>query len=146
MSSKMFMSFFLQSQKIKFLWKTFQDFSPYSGLQWWPTISRSKIQLQRAPHDPSRGIRALSSKTISHFLNFFYIYTLFNHKCWACSSSAMLVFISWCWKGYVWRRRKHRLSVYKANMQKKVKCLLQKKVKQRCQMVFKLEEKVRWSF
>jgi len=26
--------------------KTFQDFSPYSGLQWGPTVWRSKLQFQ----------------------------------------------------------------------------------------------------
>ncbi len=50
------------------------------------------MQLQRALtlHDPSRGIRVLSSQTISNI----YIkkkkkYILFNHKCSSCTSSAM---------------------------------------------------------
>ncbi len=44
------------------------------------------VQLQRALHDPSRGIRVLYSETI-----FFYIYTLFNPKCSDSISSAMRV-------------------------------------------------------
>ncbi len=54
-------------KKLSFLRKTFQDFSPYNGLQWQVQISVS-MQLQRALHNPSRGIRVLSSKMIGHFL------------------------------------------------------------------------------
>jgi len=41
MSSKMSMSFFLRKE-IKVFDEIFQDFSPYNGLQWTPTVSRSK--------------------------------------------------------------------------------------------------------
>ncbi len=40
-------------KEIKVLRKTFQDFSPYSGLQWEPTGWRSELQFQRTLHDPS---------------------------------------------------------------------------------------------
>jgi len=40
--SKMSMSFFLSvKNKLRFLIKTFQDFSPYNALQWEPNGSRS---------------------------------------------------------------------------------------------------------
>jgi len=44
MSSKTSMSFFLKFDGFlkRFLMKTFQDFSPYNGLQWEPNGSRSK--------------------------------------------------------------------------------------------------------
>jgi len=45
MSSKISMSFFLQ-KKLRFLMKTFQDFSPYNRLKWEPNGSRSKRQFQ----------------------------------------------------------------------------------------------------
>ncbi len=38
------------------------------------------LLLQRVLHDPSRGIRVLSSETIGHFLKKNYIDPLFNHK------------------------------------------------------------------
>ncbi len=54
MSTKMSMSFFLQSQRNEcFLRKTLQVFPPYSGLQWQPMGWRSKLQLQRGLHNPS---------------------------------------------------------------------------------------------
>jgi len=51
--------------------KTFQDFSPYNGLQWGPNGSRSKLEfqcklqtVQRALNDSRRWIRVLSSETL----------------------------------------------------------------------------------
>ncbi len=51
-------------------------------------VQMAVSELQRALHDPSRGIRVLSSEMISHFLK---LYILFNHKCSPCTSSAMCV-------------------------------------------------------
>ncbi len=45
---------------------------------------RSKLQIQKALQDSSRGIRVLSSQMISHFLKLKIIYILFNHKCLSC--------------------------------------------------------------
>jgi len=62
--------------------KTFQDFSPYNGLQWGPNGSRSKwefqMQLQRALNDTRRWIRILSSETIAHLKN---KYKHYKHTC-----------------------------------------------------------------
>ena len=41
------------------------------------------VQLQRALHDPRRGIRVLSRETIGHFLK---KNILFNHKCSSCTA------------------------------------------------------------
>ncbi len=98
----------------------------FNGSQPFQGQNAVSVQLQRALHDPRQGIRALSSHTIGHFLKTNTIYTLFIHKCWACSSSAMHVFISWCWKVHACRRRKHRPSVYKVNMQQKSTALYKK--------------------
>ncbi len=103
MPSKMFVFLSSVAKKLSFfLRKTFQDFSSYSGLLWWPADWRLKnavsMKLQRALHDPSRGIRVLSSKTIGHFKKYIY-YTHFNHKC----SALWCGYISQsCWKGNAW--------------------------------------------
>ncbi len=47
------------------------------------------VQLQRALHDPSRGIRVLSSQTMSFSKKLKYIYILFNHSCSSCTSPVM---------------------------------------------------------
>ncbi len=44
------------------------------------------------------------------------------------------------------RSQKCQPSLYKANMQRKSNGLYKKKVQQRCWMILKLEEKMRWSF
>ncbi len=48
------------------------------------------MQLQRALHNPSRGIRVLSSETIGQKKK--NIYILFNHKFSSCTSYAMHIF------------------------------------------------------
>ncbi len=48
------------------------------------------MQLQRALHDPSRGVSVcMISSMISHFLKKLYIYIPLNHKCWSFSSYAV---------------------------------------------------------
>ncbi len=59
------------------------------------------MQLQRALHDPSRGIRVLSNEMIGHFLK--KKTKLFNHKC-SCTSSTSRITES-CWKGHVCCKR-----------------------------------------
>ncbi len=39
-------------------------------------VKNGFVQLQRALHDPSRGIRALSSETICHLKNYIFIHIL----------------------------------------------------------------------
>jgi len=48
--------------------KTFQDFSPYNGLQWGPNGLRTKwvsVQLQRALNDTRRWIRVTEQRKAS---------------------------------------------------------------------------------
>ncbi len=59
------------------------------------------MQLQRALHDPSWGIRVLSNEMIGHFLK--KKTKLFNHKC-SCTSSTSRITES-CWKGHVCCKR-----------------------------------------
>ncbi len=42
----MFMSFFRQSRRNEVYWGKQSNFSPYSGLLWWPTGWRSKLQFE----------------------------------------------------------------------------------------------------
>ncbi len=58
MSSKMFISFFLQS-------KINKGFKSSLIQKVHITVS---VQLQKAQHEPSQGVRVLSSETIGHFL------------------------------------------------------------------------------
>ncbi len=74
----MVMSFFLH------VWKTFQDFPLYSGLQWWPVGLRSKLQFQCSFKGlyPSRGIMVLSHLVfLKNNKKIIKMYILFNHKC-----------------------------------------------------------------
>ncbi len=54
-----------------------------------------------ALHDPSQGIRVLSSEMIGQYKKKEKRYTLFNHKCSSCTSSAMERLES-RWKGHTW--------------------------------------------
>ncbi len=95
---------FLQSQRnyFFFLWKHCRislhivDF--YSGFKVQIAVS---TQLQKALHNPSQGIRDLSSETIGNFI---------KNKKQTCI---------YFFKYHAWCRQKYRPSVYQANMQRK---------------------------
>ncbi len=62
----------------------FLHIADFNGGRW---VERSKLQLQRALHSPSRGIKVLSSETVFFFKNVYSFY----HKCLFCPSSATRV-------------------------------------------------------
>ncbi len=87
MSSKMFMSFFLQLKRNEGFWgkhsRILVDFSGGQSVEGpsWSFSAASK-------DDPSWEIRVLSRETVGHFLRKIQIYIVFNHKCSSWTSLA----------------------------------------------------------
>ncbi len=79
----------LVEKKWRCLRKTFQDFSPYRWLQWWPMVWRSKLQYQCS----FKWLYTISAEEYGSYLEkrsaiFFKKNTnlLCNHKCSSCTS------------------------------------------------------------
>lgn len=131
------MSCFLQLKKqLRFLRKTFQDFSPWVS----PGSKCLKVQISvsvsKALHNSCQGIRVSSSETIGHFLKTnLTVYTVhFNHTCSSCSSSVMY---------HALRHHVGKVTHDEGVSTHPVFDLFFCKVQ--CRMILKLEE-MRWSF
>ncbi len=72
---------------MKFIEETIQDFSPYSGLLWWPTGWRFECSFKGFYTIPAEQYESYLAKQSVIFLNL--IDLLFNHKCSCYTSSVM---------------------------------------------------------